>query len=164
MSQRRRPHTLRTSLSLFALACTLPVAAVAAGLVYFLLAESYARTQSELADRRELMAGAVESRMQNVIEDLQVLAVSPAIRARDFQSLREHMVEVGAVIGAFGVVLVDRQGQLLISSRRPFGEPLPKRSNLSTQERVFATGQPRSRTSCHLQRAAPQSSPWRSPF
>src|ERR1051325_11448750 len=117
MSQRRRPHTLRTSLSFFALGCTLPVAAVAAGLVYFLLAVSYARTQSELADRRELMAGAVQSRIQNVIEDLQVLAASPAIRARDFQSFREHMTEVGTVIGAFGVVLVDRQGHILISSR-----------------------------------------------
>lgn len=47
------------------------------------------------------------------------------------------MFEVGTVIGAFGVVLVDRQGQLLISSRRPLGEPLPKRPDLSTQERVF---------------------------
>jgi two-component sensor histidine kinase len=140
MSQRRRPHTLGTSLSLFALGCTLPVAAVAAGLVYFLLAESYARTQSELADRRELMAGAVESRIQNVVEDLQVLAASPAIRDGDFRSFREHMATVGTVIGAFGVVLVDRQGQILISSRRPLGEPLPKRSNLSTQEQVFATG------------------------
>jgi hypothetical protein len=52
-SRRGRPHTLRTSLSLLTVACTLPVAAVAAGLVYFLLAESYSRTRIELADRRE---------------------------------------------------------------------------------------------------------------
>ena len=64
----RRPRTLRTSLSLLAVACTLPVAVVAAGLVYFLLAQSYSRTQSEVADRRDLMAGAVELRLQNVIE------------------------------------------------------------------------------------------------
>jgi hypothetical protein len=88
------------------------------------------------------MAGAVELRIQNVIEDLQVLAASPALRARDFENFRQHMVEVSTVIGAFGVVLVDRQGQLLISSRRPFGEPLPRRSNLTTQERVFVTGKP----------------------
>jgi hypothetical protein len=133
MPQARKPHTLGTSLSLFALACTVPVVAVAIGLVYFLLSESYARTQAELVDRRDLMANAVELRIQNVVEDLQVLAASPALRTRDFQSFRDHMVEAGNLLGAFGIVLVDREGQLLISTRRQFGESLPKRANLSTQ-------------------------------
>ena len=73
---------------------------------------------------------------------MQVLASSPAIRSRDFENFWQHIVDAGAVMSAFGVVLVDREGQLLVSSRRPFGGSLPKRSELSTQERVFATGKP----------------------
>ena len=141
-TKREQGHTLRASLSLFALACAVPVAAVAVGLVYYLLTEGYGRTQQELADRRDLMASAVESRIQNVIEDLQVLAASAAVRAKDFALFREHMVETGDLIGSFGVVLVDRQGQLLISTRRGPGEALPKRANLETQERVFTSGKP----------------------
>jgi hypothetical protein len=136
------PHTFTTALSFFAVACTLPVAAVTACFLYFILVTSYENTQSDLADRRDLMAGAVELRIQNVIEDLQVLATSPALRTRDFASFREHMVDAAAVIGAFGMVLVDRHGQILISTRRPLGVDLPKREELSTQHRVFETRRP----------------------
>lgn len=133
-------YTLKTSLYLLALACTVPVSIVAAGLVFFLLNESYTRTQDELSERASLLAGAVELRIQNVSEDLEVLAVSPALRAGDFLTFRSHLLEASRVMGAFGVVLVDRQGQLVVSTRRAVGEALPKRTNLETQEKAFSSG------------------------
>lgn len=133
-------HTLKTSLYLLALACTVPVSIVAAGLVLFLLNENYTRTQSELSDRASLLAGAVELRIQSVIEDLQVLAVAPALRSGDLAAFRSHLLEASKVMGAFGIVLVDREGQLIVSTRRADGEALPKRSNLETQEKAFKSG------------------------
>src|SRR4051794_9319423 len=118
-------YTLKTSLYLLAIACTLPVSIVAGGLVYFLLNENYGRTQSELSDRAALLAGVVELRLQNVIEDLQILAVAPALRDGDLSSFRSHLLAAGQVVGAFGVVLVDRDGQLIVSTRREIGETLP---------------------------------------
>lgn len=139
--RRSTPSTLRTSLYVLAIACTVPVSLFAAGLVYFLLKEDYTRTQRELFDRASLLAGAVELRIRNIAEDLQVLSVSPALAAGDFVNFRTHMLEAGRVIGAFGVVLVDRQGQLILSTRREVSEPLPKRTNLETQEKVFLSGE-----------------------
>ena len=52
------------------------------------------------------------------------------------------MLGANRLIGSYGIVLVDRNGQLVISTRRGPGEPLPKRSFLDTQDKVFATGQP----------------------
>ena len=130
ISRLREGCTLKSSLYLLAIACTVPVSIVAAALVYFLLNENYSRTQNELSDRASLLAGAVELRIQNVIEDLQLLALAPALREGDLNSFRSHIVDAGRIMGAFGIVLVDRQGQLIVSTRRADGEALPRRSGL----------------------------------
>ena len=46
------------------------------------------------------------------------------------------------VLGATGIVLIDRSGQQLVSSRVPWGAPLPRSLHLETHLKVFATGRP----------------------
>jgi len=41
------------------------------------------------------------------------------------------------------IVLHDTKGQQLLSTNRPFGEPLPRATNTEMHDRVVATGQPR---------------------
>src|SRR5262249_36614956 len=60
----------------------------------------------------------------------------------DFETFGRHLRAANGLIGGYGLVLVDRSGQLVISTRRAPDEQLPKRSNLDTQERGFLTGQP----------------------
>jgi len=134
--------TLKASLSILAICCTLPIAIAAAALVYLFMSQEYQRAQRELADRAALMLAAIELRVQNVVEDLQVLAASPALHVGDLTTFREHMVRANRIYNGFGTVLVERSGQLLISTRREPGEPLPKRTSLEVQEKVFVTGQP----------------------
>jgi two-component sensor histidine kinase len=134
--------SLRSSLFALAVACTIPIALVAGGLVWFFTAKEFDQNERDLSDRAALALTAVELRIQNVIEDLQVLAESPAVAAGDFQTFGAHMRAANPWIGGYGLVLVDRSGQLLVSTRRAPGESLPKRGNLDTQEKVFATGQP----------------------
>jgi two-component sensor histidine kinase len=134
--------SLRSSLFALAVACTIPIALVACGLVWFFTTKEFDQYERDLADRAALMLNAVELKIQNVMEDLQVLAESPAIAAGDFESFATHMRATNPLVGGYGIVLVDRSGQLVISTRRAPGEPLPKRDFLDTQEKVFQTRQP----------------------
>lgn len=134
--------SLRASLFALAVACTIPIALVAGGLVWFFTAKESGQYERDLSDRAALMLTAVELKIQNVVEDLQILAESPALAAGDFARFGTHMLSANRLIGSYGIVLVDRSGQLVLSTRRAPGEPLPKRTVLETQEKVFATGQP----------------------
>src|SRR3954465_15076391 len=134
--------SLRSSLFALAVACTIPIALVACGLVWFFTTKEFDQYERDLADRAALMLNAVELKLQNVLEDLQVLAESPTIAAGDFESFGAHMRATHPLVGGYGIVLADRSGQLLISTRRAPGTPLSKRGNLDTQQKVFQTGQP----------------------
>jgi len=45
-------------------------------------------------------------------------------------------------INGTSIVLHDTKGQQLLSTNRPFGEPLPRATNTEMHDRVVATGQP----------------------
>src|SRR5262249_16002637 len=134
--------SLRSSLFALAVACTIPIALVAGGLVWFFTSKEFDQYERDLSDRAALTLTAVELNIHNFIQDLQVLAESPEVAAGDFQAFGAHMRAANPWIGGYGLVLVDRSGQLLISTRRAPGEALPKRTVLDTQVKVFLTGQP----------------------
>jgi two-component sensor histidine kinase len=125
-----------------ALASSIPIAIVAALLSYSLVAASAEQKRAEVGERLRLFRTGLELRMANVVEDLQVLALSPALQREDFAAFRPHALEALNVLGADGMVIVDRSGQQIFASRRPADASLPRRNNLETQDRVFATGQP----------------------
>ena len=134
--------SLKASLLTLAVACTIPIALVATSLVWFFTQKEIGQYERDLSDRAALMLTAVELKIQNVIDDLQVLAESPALTKGDFEAFSAHMLGANRLIGSYGIVLVAGDGQLVISTRRGPGEQLPKRSFLDTQERVFTTGRP----------------------
>src|SRR3954468_11038978 len=134
--------SLRSSLFALAVACTIPIALVACGLVWFFTTKEFDQYERDLADRAALMLNAVELKIQNVMENLQVLAESPAIAAGDFARFETHVRAAAPLVGGYGVLLVDRGGQMLINTRRASGEQLSNRGFLGTQEKVFQTGEP----------------------
>src|SRR5882757_10096500 len=105
----RRPFerpSLKASLFALAVACTIPIALVAGGLVWFFTAKEFGQYERDLSDRAALMLTAVELKIQNVVEDLQVLAESPALAADDFERFSTHMLAANRLIGAYGIALV----------------------------------------------------------
>jgi PAS domain S-box-containing protein len=136
----RASWSLRTHLVVLALACTLPLGLAAAGLGFHFLQQEYRQAQIETETRLRFMNSAVELLFHNVIQDLEVLATSPALQAGDMDRFREHLARANAVYGGIGTVLVQPDGQQIINTRVPPGAPLPKRSVLTTQNLVFATG------------------------
>jgi hypothetical protein len=73
-----------------------------------LLENAAQKTRSEVEDRVRLLRSAVELRIANVIEDLEVLARSPALKNNNLSEFREHAIEVVNVIGAIGIVRPER--------------------------------------------------------
>jgi two-component sensor histidine kinase len=115
---------------------------VACGLVWFFTTKEFDQYERNLSDRAALMLTAIELKVQNVLEDLQILAESPALAAGDYETFGIHMRAANAVIGGYGLILADGSGQMVISTRRALGEQRPRRSNLVAHEKVFQTGQP----------------------
>jgi PAS domain S-box-containing protein len=137
-----RGWSIPTYLIALAIASTLPIAIVAGVLAYHVVSESSQRARLELEERLTLLRSALELRVTNVIEDLQVLARSPSLQDGNLAEFRRHAVETADLIGGIGLVLVDHDGQQVVSTRLPPGAPLPRRRELETLKRVLATASP----------------------
>jgi hypothetical protein len=130
-------------LLLLAIATALPVAACAAFLAYHFVGESSQLTKADYEDRLRLMRNATELRVANIIEDLQVLALSPSLAEGRFAEFRAHAVEAVKLIGGVAIVLYAPDGQQLVNTRLDSGDQLPKRIAFDVEGRAIKTGLPR---------------------
>jgi two-component sensor histidine kinase len=129
-------------LLVLAIATAIPVAACAAFLAYHFVAESSLVTKAEYEDRLRLMRNATELRIANIIEDLQVLALSPALSEGRFAEFRDHAIEAAKLIGGVAIVLYAPDGQQVVNTRLDLGAQLPKRTEFDTERRAIETGRP----------------------
>src|SRR6185369_15270588 len=120
----RRSWSIKSYLNAVSFASTFPIALVAGLLAYNLLENAAQKTRSEVEDRVRLLRSAIELRIANVIEDLEVLTRSPALQKNNLSEFREHAIEVVNVIGAIGIVLVEPDGQQIMSTRQAIGAVL----------------------------------------
>jgi PAS domain S-box-containing protein len=132
--------SIRAYLLALALASTLPLAVVAGFFAYHLVSDSSQRVRADLQARLYLFRNGIELRIANVIEDVEVLARSPALQRGDFEEFRRHASDVVRMLGAFAVVLSDRDGQQLVNTREPANAPLRRRGYVEAMNRAFATG------------------------
>lgn len=129
-------------LLLLAVATAFPVAACAAFLAYHFVGESSQLTKADYEDRLRLMRNATELRVANIIEDLQVLALSPSLADGRFAEFREHAVEAVRLIGGVAIVLYASDGQQLVNTRLDTAEQLPRRIAFDVERRAIETGLP----------------------
>lgn len=145
---RRRTRRLVASLpisaylALLAIATSVPVAMCAAFLAYHFVAESSQLKRAEYEDRLRLMRNATDLRVANIIEDLQVLALSPSLSEGNFQKFREHAIQAVGLIGGVAIVLYEPDGQQIVNTRLEPGGSLPKRSEFDVERRAIETGLP----------------------
>jgi len=129
-------------LLMLALATAVPVAACAAFLAYHFVAETSQLTKAEYEDRLRLMRNATELRITNIIEDLQVLALSPTLSQGRFEEFRQHAIQAAKLIGGVAIVLYAPDGQQIVNSRLDPNAPLPKRLDFDVERRAIETGLP----------------------
>lgn len=129
-------------LLVLAITTSFPVAACAAFLAYHFVAESSQLKKAEYEDRLRLMRNATELRVANIIEDLQVLALSPSLADGRFAEFREHAIDAVKLIGGVAIALYDHDGQQLVNTRLALGDRLPKRVEFEVESRAIQTGVP----------------------
>ncbi len=101
------------------------------------------RTQIE-HDARETVGNLLaelDRQISGIQAELQVLAVSPSLQSGDFAAFDGQMREALKVQGT-SIVLHDTKAQQLLSTNRPFGEPLPRATNSEMHDRIVETGKP----------------------
>ncbi|MEO0035233.1 MAG: hypothetical protein RLZZ501_1256 [Pseudomonadota bacterium] len=115
---------------------------------YTLHALYQARAQSlivQLTERTRSAANAIDLRIDIGLSSLTTLASSDAAQRRDLPALYRHAQSVARQSpGVLAIVLLDRAGNQIFSTREPFGTALPSTEAPDSIERVFATGQPAS--------------------
>jgi len=99
------------------------------------------KIQRDVRERVGNLLADVDRWISSVQAELLVLAVSPSFQEGDFAAFDRQMREALKIQGT-SIVLHDTKAQQLLSTNRPFGEPLPRATNTEMHDRVVETGKP----------------------
>ena len=138
---RSRSFGIQARLTMLAVATALPLVALASFAVLRMVDDQQTQIQQDVRQRVEDLLADVDRQISAIQAELQVLAVSPSLQEGDFPAFDRQMRAALKVRGT-SIVLHDTKGQQLLSTNRPFGEPLPRATNTEMHDRVVATGQP----------------------
>ena len=128
-------------LTMLALVTALPLAAVGSFVILRSVDDQRAQMQSDVKQMVESFGADVDREISAIWAELQVLATSPSLQSGNFQEFDQQMRAALKIRGT-SIVLHDTHAQQLLSTNRPFGEPLPRATNSEMHDRVVATGKP----------------------
>lgn len=133
---------IRFSLSLLALACTLPIAVMAA----FVFLHYYEREQVEISNtavsRARAMASSIDKEFASTEAALHALLTSPFLAKDDIAGFHAQATQALANIGAIQILLFDGAEQMLFTTQRQFGERLPEAPTPPALKRLFESHRP----------------------
>ncbi len=138
---RRRSFGIQARLTMLAVVTALPLVALASFAILRVVDDQRTQIQLDVKQRVEDLLADVDRQVSAIQAELQVLAVSPSLRDGDFAAFDQQM-RAALTIRGTSIVLHDTKGQQLLSTNRPFGEPLPRATNTEMHDRVVATGKP----------------------
>jgi signal transduction histidine kinase len=138
---RRRSFGIQARLTMLAVVTALPLVALASFAILRVVDNQRTQIQLDVKQRVEDLLADVDRQVSAIQAELQVLAVSPSLRDGDFAAFDQQM-RAALTIRGTSIVLHDTKGQQLLSTNRPFGEPLPRATNTEMHDRVVATGKP----------------------
>lgn len=134
--------SIRVTLGLLVFVCVLPIAVVAA----LLFISYYEREQTQLAanaiNRAKGFVLAVDREFAATESALLALSTSHRLATGDLEGFHHRAVEAMANVRADSILVLDRTGQILLSTRRPYGNALPKVADPKLLERILETGKP----------------------
>jgi signal transduction histidine kinase/CheY-like chemotaxis protein len=138
-----RGHSLGipARLTMLALVTALPLVAVGSFAILRSVDDERAQIQSDVKQMVEGFRADVDREISAIWAELQVLATSPSLQSGNFQEFDQQMRAALKIRGT-AIVLHDTHAQQLLSTNRPFGEPLPRATNSEMHDRVVATGKP----------------------
>src|SRR6516162_8554185 len=138
---RYRSLGIQGRLSMLAAATALPLVVLAGFAILQMVEDQRIRIQQDVENQVKNLLWDVDRQIGAVQAELQVLAVSPSLQDGDFAAF-DRQIRATLKINGTSIVLHDTKGQQLLSTNRPFGEPLPRATNTEMHDRVVATGKP----------------------
>src|SRR5271167_1480217 len=132
---------IQARLVILIMVTVLPLVGLASLAMLRTVDDERAQIQRDVGDRVENLLADVDRWISSIQAELQVLAVSPSLQEGDFVGFDRQMREALKIQGT-SIVLHDTKAQQLLSTNRPFGEPLPRATNSEMHDRVVATGKP----------------------
>ena len=137
----RRTFGIQARLTMLAVVTALPLVALASLSILRTVDDRRTQIEQDVRQRVEDLLADVDRQISAIQAELQVLAASPSLQDGDFAAFDRQMRAALKIRGT-SIVLHDTKGQQLLSTNRPFGEPLPRATNTEMHDRVVATGQP----------------------
>jgi diguanylate cyclase (GGDEF)-like protein len=137
-----RRRTIRRWLTYLVVACVCPVWLLAGVAIYHAYDSKRRQIEQTTLNASRDLTLVVDRELANIQSSLVSLATSPALEAGDFARFHRHARDVLRNFGDADLILADRSGQQLVNSYLPFGQPLPRRRNMETVNKVFLTGRP----------------------
>ncbi len=137
----RRSFGIQARLTMLAVATALPLVALASFAILRTVDDQRTQIQQDVGQRVEDLLADVDRQISAIQAELQVLAAAPSLQEGDFPAFDRQMRAALKIRGT-SIVLHDTKGQQLLSTNRPFGEPLPRATNTEMHDRVVATGKP----------------------
>jgi signal transduction histidine kinase/ActR/RegA family two-component response regulator len=141
LSVQRRTFGIQARLTMLAGVTALPLVVLASFAILRMVDDQRTQIEQGLRHQVENLLTDVDRQISAIQAVLQVLAVSPSLQSGDFPAFDRQMRAALKIRGT-SIVLHDTTGQQLLSTNRPFGEPLPRATNTEMHDRVVATGQP----------------------
>ena len=138
---RRHSLGIPARLTILALVTALPLVAVGSFAILRTVDAQRTQIQSDLKQMVESFLADVDREISAIWAELQVLATSPSLESGNFREFDQQMRAALKIRGT-AIVLHDTHAQQLLSTNRPFGEPLPRATNSEMHDRVVATGKP----------------------
>jgi len=132
---------IQARLVILILVTVLPLVGLASATILRTVDDERARIQRDVKERAENLLREVDRQIASIQGELQVLAVSPSLQTGNFAAFDHHMREALKIRGT-SIALHDTRAQQLLSTTRPFGDPLPYETNSEMLDRVVETGQP----------------------
>ena len=134
----RRTFGIRARLMMLAVVTTLPLVGLGSFFILRMVEDQREQIKQDVSHRVENLLWDVDRQISAIEAELQVLAASPSLQDGDFAAFYRQMREALKIRGT-SIVLHDTKGQQLLSTNRPFGEPLPRATNTEMHDRVVAT-------------------------
>src|SRR6516162_8790046 len=138
---RRHSLGIPARLTILAVVTALPLVAVGSFAILRSVDDQRAQIQNDVTQMVESFLADVDREISAIWAELQVLATSPSLQSGNFREFDQQMRAALRIRGT-SIVLHDTHAQQLLSTNRPFGEPLPRATNSEMHDRVVATGKP----------------------
>ena len=132
--------SIRRVLLLISAASVVPAALLAAWLVSSSFQRERQLTQAHAIACARAVAVAVDDRMRSAQAEIAHLALSPRLKAGNFQGFQEEALARQRTEGLLALALLSRDG-LVLHTAVPYGLPLPNRNIPAVLSRPLATGQ-----------------------